>query len=312
MFAGCHGHRDIGKEDVVDSLSVLTFHPCISSVRFQPCLSGGYPYIPEMSTLRATGIGVHSVAFWDWLEPQRKKRGWSQGRLERELGLSKGHVSKWKKGAGASRRTCIALAELWEIPVDEVLQAAGHDPGGTQVPLTSGQAGLQDIHERLSTIEKEVTTIRSGLGKAGLIDVDPDVVEVLIRDVLIVQVAGRIPADSLRWTLDGDEYEVEVPRIQVGDARDLVGFQVTGDCFQSIHILSGDVVICERANGRVPNDRQLAVIRIGDDVTLKRWCKAGERIELRDGDEDVIHTISPSDDVEVIALYVTYLPLAPR
>lgn len=134
---------------------------------------------------------------------------------------------------------------------------------------------------------------------------------------VMLHVAGRIPADSIRFSTGQDGAsmdEIEVTLSEIADARSPYALEVSGDCFRSIGIYHGDVVIVEPADGRRPRDQQIVVVRIGDEVTLKRWVESGDIVQLQDGDGTVIHEFDRSrpGQLEVIALYVTYKPLAPR
>lgn len=134
---------------------------------------------------------------------------------------------------------------------------------------------------------------------------------------VMLPVRGLVPADSVRFTSHegASMSEIKVVDTDIEGARSPFGLEVTGDCFKSIGILSGDVVIVEAAEGREPQDRQLVVVRVGDEVTLKRWTRREDGVvHLLDGDGLIVHRIDPDewDDVEVIALYVTFKPLSPR
>lgn len=130
--------------------------------------------------------------------------------------------------------------------------------------------------------------------------------------VQAVAVIGRVPADAMRWSAMEEEMVVEIARARLGNARTPIGLVVSGDCLKALGIFSGDIVICDRAEGRAPQHRQLVVVRVGEEVTLKRWVEADGRVELRDGDENVVKVLEPHDDVEVLAFYITYEPIAER
>jgi SOS-response transcriptional repressor LexA len=145
----------------------------------------------------------------------------------------------------------------------------------------------------------------------------PALGRVLVREGVRVPVVGRVPADSIRFTsMEGNHVrEIEVARADLGEGVQApFALEVSGDCFARVGILSGDVVIVEPANGRQPQHRQIVVVRIGSEVTMKRWVETDGIVELRDGDDTVVHEIDPeqSQDCEVLGLYITYKPLAPR
>lgn len=129
-----------------------------------------------------------------------------------------------------------------------------------------------------------------------------------------VRIVGRIPADSLRWMeLEGESVQTVsvAPEFLVG-ARSPFALEVSGDCLRSIGIYHGDAVVFDTPISEPPRDRQLVAIRVGDEVTLKRWCVTGDGVELRDGDEAVVHHVRADDDLEVIGLYLTFVPRSER
>lgn len=66
-------------------------------------------------------------SFGRWVEEQYIRRGWSQRAFTERMGLSAGTVSKWiNKNTVPERDTCYAVADALELPVDEVLERAGH------------------------------------------------------------------------------------------------------------------------------------------------------------------------------------------
>lgn len=49
----------------------------------------------------------------------RAERGWTQGRLATEAGLSRNTVARLERGEGASLLTLVALAQALEVPRSE-------------------------------------------------------------------------------------------------------------------------------------------------------------------------------------------------
>ena len=120
---------------------------------------------------------------------------------------------------------------------------------------------------------------------------------------------GRVPADSVRWTEMQQRGEsVEVPRSWVEQARSpLFAVTVTGDCLRGCDppIGSGDVVVCQSRDDQDGPVRPGTIVlaRVGSEYTLKVWHQIGLRIELRDGDGNVVHTLTKSDDYQILGTY---------
>lgn len=141
---------------------------------------------------------------------------------------------------------------------------------------------------------------------------------VLIGEEVRLPVIGRVPADSMRFTsgkAGASMPEIMVTRQQLGHTVSPFGLEVSGDCFSNIGILDGDVVIIDAAQGRQPENHQIIVVRVGSDVTLKRWVEVDGYVELRDGSGEIRYRIDPDDpgnNLEVVGFYVTFIPLAKR
>lgn len=132
-----------------------------------------------------------------------------------------------------------------------------------------------------------------------------------LRDIRVI---GFVPADTLRWTATDVIGSVKIAEHKLRNAHgELFALEVRGDCLASIGILNTDIVILERPEGRAPRDRQLVLVHIpGTGVTLKRWCVTDDGIELRDGDERVVHRVEFNEDIEVQGFFVTFDPVAIR
>lgn len=300
-------------------------------------------YLYTMSTPSTTTCYVERMnvddlpapSFGEWLDDELKVRGWSRPKLAREIDVSVSTVTSWIVGVRTPKEsTCRNIAAAFGIEPNEVLSRAGRPldgtatatqaqiasanatlrngvaSGGTEDPLTDSHSLTQNVSEHLSRIEREVARIAAGLRWAGLM---PGPSLELADDPVTVSVIGRVPADALRWTAGMEDYgDVEVTRAEVGNARAPFALIATGDCWRSIGLMSDDIVLCDRALGREPRDRQIVVVRINEEVTLKRWCITGDGVELRDGNEEVAYRIRPGDEVEVIGFYLTFRPVAER
>ena len=280
----------------------------------------------EMSTIPDIGayhfLMREPETFGEWLRFEIDRRELTQQQFARLIDVSQTTVSSWINDVQPpTKRNCRRIADALGVERDVVYQYAGREPAprqplvqvptdqSTEEPLTGSQLLTQDVlQQHLSRIERGLGEIAAAMRRAGMIPVDID----LSDDWIGVPVVGRVPADSLRWTAMEEEFDVEMLRADVGHARAPFGLIATGNCLKSIGIYSGDIIICDRAEGREPQDRQLVVVRVGTEVTLKRWCVGSEGVELRDGDEEVVYRINAGDDIEIIGFYLTYKPVAPR
>lgn len=238
----------------------------------------------------------HDEAFGAWLRLKIDQDGRSITALADEMRVPRGTVWRWLRGERVPDTAyCDRIAGVLGIDPDLVLARAGHRE-------LREHPALHDINRQL---RDENRRLRSDLDEAQLrLEVVP-----VGRDIAVV---GRIPADSVRWVAEEGMEPVRVLEEKLKGARLPVGLLVTGDCMRGIGILPGDVVIVDRHVDRDPREREIVVIRVNGEHTLKRWHRDGNRIELRDGDGTLVYTLSPLDEYSVEAFYVTYEPLAER
>lgn len=239
------------------------------------------------------------TTFGDWLRQQLKKREWSQGELARRSGYRPGVVSTWVNDKRLPReRSLKDIARALELPEDEVFAAAGYEPEGADGSRLAREEALQMI-QRVEQINRELRATLEAFV----------VTEVVAEGVPIV---GYVPADSLRWAAAEDLGTVEVTPQEIAGTRRPYAVIVRGNCMRSVGILDGDIVILDDPAGRQPRDQQIVAVEIDGDVTLKRWCETPDGIELRDGDENVVHSLTGRENVRVLGLYVTFRPVAER
>lgn len=120
-----------------------------------------------------------------------------------------------------------------------------------------------------------------------------------------IDLRGRVPADSVRWTaMEARGQSVEIPKSWADQARSpMFAVDVTGDCLARLGIVDGDVVVCEsrsRDDRRAIPDGTIVLARVGGEHTLKAYFRLGLRIELRNGDDEVVHTLTSKDDYQIL------------
>lgn len=59
---------------------------------------------------------VPSESLLNWIKAHRKRLGWSQEKLAKELGVDVGTVSRWERGVlSVDRRTILAVERLLDV-----------------------------------------------------------------------------------------------------------------------------------------------------------------------------------------------------
>jgi transcriptional regulator with XRE-family HTH domain len=88
--------------------------------------------------------------FAAWFRQQLKRREWNQSDAARKLGVSSGVVSRWYRGDRLpDPKSCDLIADLFVVPVDMVLELAGHRPASVPIPPDSPVVLLQSLVERV-------------------------------------------------------------------------------------------------------------------------------------------------------------------
>lgn len=105
---------------------------------------------------------------------------------------------------------------------------------------------------------------------------------------------------------------VEVPVWMLNGAKDPVIFRVVGDCLRDLGIFDTDLLVVDRAN-REPRQGDVVVARINGEETAKCFYRVGDHIELRPAAAGFpTITANGKDHLEILGVYVTYLPVAKR
>lgn len=75
------------------------------------------------------------TAFALWFEQEFVRRGWNQSEVAERLGLSHNAIGKWiNQGTMPGRPTCYKIADLYGVPVEEVLERALHSTKPVVIP----------------------------------------------------------------------------------------------------------------------------------------------------------------------------------
>jgi SOS-response transcriptional repressor LexA len=211
------------------------------------------------------------------------KRGLNANMLAARMGVRHSTIRRWMRNERQMSVEYIPeLATALGVNVDLILEQLQVRP--LQVPPS-----VYDLAERLDRLSASIR-IMDGAPKGG-------------RDVS-VPLIGRVPADTVRWTnIEGGQTVVDVPGDWLRGARHPFAVEVSGNCLQSLKILDGDIVICDRRDGEEPPQGKVSLVRIGNEITFKRWFRVSpQEVELRDGDGAVVYRLTGQDDYEVVGI----------
>lgn len=90
--------------------------------------------------------------FGAWFLAEMKRRGWSGAETARRMGIYSGTISKWLYGDIPTPESCELIAEGFELPLDLVLDRAGH----RRQYSTPSDEVRAEVEELLDRIPKEL------------------------------------------------------------------------------------------------------------------------------------------------------------
>jgi len=156
----------------------------------------------------------------------RQERGWSQAQLALKSGLSRSHISliELRKFSHPRTDVLMKLARVFNIPVEELYQAAGYEVEAK-------------IERRAETPEEILEKLR-------------------VAQPISVPVYGEF-----HWGTVHDEPVEYVYRAKIREAgKNLEGYVVRGDCMAP-KIEPGDIVIVDRDRSPEPGNVVICITR---------------------------------------------------
>ena len=106
-----------------------------------------------------------------WLQSQIDRREWTQSDFARRVGASTGLVSMWLAGKRVpSPASCDRIADVFGLPVDDVLTLAGHRPATEPIRPDDPRAELIGLVKRVRLTPERVWLLRQQL--QGMIEYD--------------------------------------------------------------------------------------------------------------------------------------------
>lgn len=245
------------------------------------------------------------LTFGEWLEDELAQRGLGRRDLAQALDVDVSAVGFWVRGETRPvAKHCDAIARLLHLDPNDVRRRAGRTPTNGMHALEDPPTPIQPAHDEsprrvaAREFERRIEELRSEIlrwKEMPIGDTEPQ-----------VPLVGEVPTlGPIRVDADQEGKTVPVPREWVDSARaPLFAVAVRGDQFRSLLIADGDIVACERpSDPKSAVNRQVVLIRVAANTTLARWHQLEGAIELRDGDDGVIHQLSPEDDYEILGWF---------
>lgn len=179
--------------------------------------------------------------------------------------------------------------------VREFIARNGYAPSLEEIAAHFGLSSVATIHEHLSNLESK-NMIRREFNRNRAIEVlpvagDPRAVE--------VPVLGRVAAGRPIEALEAPE-SVALPEEMLGRSETFV-LRVQGDSMVDELIRDGDLVVVESRDAAENGDTVIALVGGdgGDEVTLKKFYREGDRIRLEPANPAVQPLVLPPGQVRI-------------
>jgi SOS-response transcriptional repressor LexA/DNA-binding transcriptional regulator YiaG len=221
----------------------------------------------------------------------RERAGLSQEGLGTYFNVSGAAVSRWESG-----RVDISIPVLEEIAriVDQPLQffTGQAAPRRDTEAEALGRAVLKLVEERQMLTEKRLVPLES--------------------NVRIFPIINRVPADDARVRDTQIEDNIGLEPFFWRGASDPRVYVISGDCMALSGILDGDHVVIDTAL-RDPTEGKVVLAEINGALTLKRFFRVGDRVELRPNAPgyDTIY-VKPSDELIIVGCLHQVVPTGAR
>lgn len=178
------------------------------------------------------------------------------------------------------------------------IEQNGYSPSYEEIAHGLELASLATVHKHISALEGK-HYLKRGFNQSRSLDVSPKYFQEVRRrheTSFEVPLLGRIAAGSPVESVAGTE------RLDLGDfvhQENLYALEVRGNSMIEDHILSGDLVLVERAHNVRDGDIVVALVR-GSETTLKRFYKESDSTaRLQPANSDMQPIVVPLSDLEI-------------
>lgn len=239
----------------------------------------------------------------------------SQSALSRATNIDVSYINKIAKGRvlRPEIETLEKLQPALKRPIKEIMRAAGYPEGAELSATGAGQStGSADL-----TVSAELNQL-ADIGRAVLRIVEERQMltekrlEKVERAGRYFPVINRVPADDVRERDTQIEDRIKLDPFFWEDATDPRVYIVSGDCMVMSGIIDGDHVVIDAAETQ-PRNGQVVLAQLNNALTLKRFYRTAEGIELRPNAPgyDTI-AVKPGDELVIVGCLHKVVPTGAR
>lgn len=105
---------------------------------------------------------MSTSTFAPWLRDQMRRREWNQTDLARRLDTHSSVISRWVRGERLpDTASCDRIADVFGLPVDDVLTLAGHRPATEPIKPDDPRTEFISLVKRIRWSPERVAMMRS-------------------------------------------------------------------------------------------------------------------------------------------------------
>src|SRR5438128_9675152 len=184
--------------------------------------------------------------------------------------------------------------------ISEFVQTHQYSPSYEEIKQGMGLSSLATVHKHVSNLEKKGLLTRDYNRSRSIDLVAPKgklKQSMSVNTGLVLPVIGRIAAGLPIEAMEQRDGNT----ISLADfvrSKEVFVLEVRGESMQDEHIMNGDYVLVEKT--KVARNGELVVALVnGDETTLKRFYKEGEKIRLQPSNTAMTQIIVTAAAVEL-------------
>src|SRR5882724_3953191 len=164
--------------------------------------------------------------------------------------------------------------------ISDFVQKNGYSPSFEEIGEGMGLNSLATVHKHISNLETKGLLTRD-YNRSRSIDLVPPKGRLKqamsVNTTMVLPLLGRIAAGQ---PIEAVERNETISLADFVQSKEVFVLEVRGDSMQDEHIMDGDYVLVEKT--KVARNGELVVALVnGDETTLKRLYREGEKIRLQ-------------------------------
>src|SRR6266700_7691934 len=182
--------------------------------------------------------------------------------------------------------------------IADFVQKNQYSPSFEEIGDGLGLSSLATVHKHISNLEKKGLLSRD-YNRSRSIDLLPPKgrlkLAMSVNTGMVLPLVGRIAAGQ---PIEAVQHQETISLSDFVRSKEVFVLEVRGESMQDEHIMDGDYVLVEKT--KVARNGELVVALVnGDETTLKRFYKEGEKIRLQPSNANMQPIIVPATAVEL-------------